>query len=73
MITQDQAIEIAKQEIQGKVEPQQDAPIKVELKDNRYIVVFEHINPPGTRGPDYDAKVTIDGNSGKVLEILGGS
>jgi hypothetical protein len=32
-----------------------------------------HYNPPGVRGADYDAEVTIDEQTGEVLKILGGS
>jgi len=72
MITQDEALKIARRAIKGKVTPQQDAPVEATLNNDQYIIVFVHINPPGRRGPDFDAKVTIDARSGKVLEILGG-
>lgn len=73
MITQDEAIEIAKKAIKGSITPQQNAPIEVELKNDQYIVVFVCIWPPGTRGPDFSARVTIDAHSGRVLEILAGA
>jgi hypothetical protein len=36
-------------------------------------VTFPHQNAPGVRGPDFDAQVTIDARTGKVLQILAGS
>jgi len=73
MITESVAIEIAQEAIVGKVEVQDENLVTVTLEGDRYIVTFERDNPPGVRGPDYDAKVTIDAESGDVLEILGGS
>ena len=73
MITRTEALDIARKAIEGSVVPQAGAPVDVQLADGRYTVVFTHILPPGTRGPDYDARVTIEASSGKVLEILGGS
>jgi uncharacterized membrane protein YkoI len=72
MTTKSEAIEIAKKAIEGKVKPQENCPITVERKKFRYIITFVHINPPGVLGPDYDAKVTIDVQTGQVLDILGG-
>ena len=71
MISQDRAIEIARKEIKGKLEPQPNTPIKTELKNNQYIVTFINIWPPGTRGPSFAARVTIDAQSGKVLNAIG--
>jgi hypothetical protein len=67
MVTRDDAIEIAKREAGTSVKP--DAPIKVRLKDNQYIVEFKYIWPPGTRGPSF-VRITIDARSGEVLERL---
>jgi len=72
MITEAEAISIAKNAIRGKVTPQEDAPIETELENERYVVTFVHVNPPDTLGPDFDAQVTIDANSGEVLNIIGG-
>lgn len=72
MITKHYAIEIARKAIDGKVDPQPGSPVTAELTDNRYTVIFVHLNAPGTHGADYDAKVSIDANSGEVLEVLGG-
>ena len=73
MITQDEAIKVAKKAIKGIIKPQKNAPIEVKLKNGQYIVVFVSVWPPGTLGPDFAAKVTLDASSGQVLEILGGA
>lgn len=73
MITEAEAIKIAEQAISGKLETQPGAPVKVTIEGEKYTVIFERINPPNTLGPDYDAKVTVDAETGEVLEILGGS
>lgn len=73
MITEDEAVAIARQAIEGKITPEEDAPIRVEWADNQVIVTFEVINPPGVRGPDFSAQVTIDAYTGEVLEILAGA
>lgn len=73
MLTSDEALAIARKAIAGKAELQKGAPVSVERKDGAYVVTFVHINPPGTRGPDYDARVTIDAETGKVTELLGAS
>ncbi len=73
MITEAEAIEIAKEAIEGKIQPQTDSPITVQHHEGRYIITFVHITPSDMLGPDYDARVTIDARTGAVLEILGGS
>ena len=71
MISEAEAIEIARRAIVGKVSLQEDAPIRVQRRRSRYTITFIHINAPGVRGPDYDARVTIDARTGEVYEILG--
>ena len=73
MITRDEAIEIAKKAIEDGIATVPDAPIEVAYQDDQAIVTFVCILPPGTRGPDYDAQVTMDACSGEVLEVLAGS
>jgi hypothetical protein len=72
MITKDRAIEIAERSIVGKARRQEGSPITVELNDGAYIVTFVHQNPPGVKGADYDARVTVDAKTGDVKEILVG-
>jgi len=71
MLTEAEAVKIAKGAIRGKVEVQSGAPIKIALQGNTYIIVFVHINPPGTVGPDFDAQVSVNAVSGtaKILRV----
>ena len=71
MLTEEECIEIARHAIAGKVDLQEGAPIKVERRDKKYIVTFVHNTPSHMLGPDYDARITIDAESGEVIEILG--
>ncbi len=73
MISEEVAVQIAKEAIVGKLTPQKDAPIETALIDDQYIVTFVMVLPPGTRGPDFSAQVTIDADSGDVLDILAGA
>ncbi len=73
MITTAEAIDIARKAAKGKAELDAHGPLTVNTINGRYVVTFVHVNPPGVRGADFDAKVTIDAHSGQVLEILGGS
>ena len=67
MISQDEAIDIARKEAGTSIKP--DAPVEAELKEGRYIVEFKSVWPPGTRGPDF-VRITIDANDGSVIERL---
>jgi hypothetical protein len=70
-IPESAALAIARNAIAGKVELQAGSPVTVVRRKNCYVVTFVHRLPPGVRGPDYDAEVTIDGRTGEVLEVLG--
>jgi len=72
MITESDAIDIAKKTIKSKATPQDGSPITSELKDNTYIITFIHKNPPGVKGADYDARVVIDVTTGEVKQFLVG-
>jgi hypothetical protein len=72
MISPDEAVEIARRATIGKATLQDRAPVRVERRRGRYVVTFVHEQPPGVRGADYDAQVTIDAEGGEVIEILGG-
>jgi hypothetical protein len=67
------AIEIARRSISGKVELSSTATTKVERDGNNYVVTFVRSVPAGVRTADYDARVTIDARTGKVVDVLGGS
>lgn len=69
-VTKEQAIEIARQDIKEVVSLQAGSPIRVEQSKDCWVVTFVHVLPPGTRGPDYDAQVTVDRTTGAVVKIL---
>ena len=73
MITQAEAIEIARKEIDGKIEIEENAPITAELKTNQYVITFGCNLPPDTLGPDYAAQVTVDAISGKIVSVMAGA
>jgi len=52
-----------------------DAPIEIVFrsKTNRYVVQFKTELPPGIRGADYHAQVTLDATTGKVIQVWAGS
>ncbi len=70
MISEEEAVKIATDAITPGIRPADDAVLATESDGDNWIVTWERILPPGTRGPDFDAKVTIDAQSGKVLTIL---
>lgn len=72
-ITKDEAVEIAREALTGKVDLPADASAEVECKDGVYVVVFPWRVVENVLGPDYHAKVTVDAERGEVLEILAGS
>jgi hypothetical protein len=72
------AIELARQAIVGKVQSDDDAPITVSRSRKPFwrtlvTVTFGTSLPAGTRGPDFAARVTLDGRSGEVKDIQAGS
>lgn len=73
MISEEAAVHAAREAIRGHVELSEGGEIRVEVEDERVIVEFRRPLVPGERGPDYDARVTLDAMSGEVLDILGGS
>jgi len=74
MITETEALAIARKAIEGKIEPEKGAPVKVEQQGDHYVVTFTHIpSSPNERGPDYAAQVTLDARTGKVLKVYAGS
>ena len=73
MISDDDAVAAARAALVGRVNPRPAAPVRVTREGARIIVEFGRLDPPGTRGPDYDARVSVDGESGRILAVLGGS
>jgi hypothetical protein len=72
-MTESQAIAKARQAIAGKITPQDGAPVQILRVDGNYVVTFVHVNPVGTRGPDFEARVHIDAETGEVVGLLAGS
>ena len=68
-----QAVEIARKAILGKVSLTSPERVTAERTGSHVVVTFWRSNPPGSLAPDYDGRVTNDGTTGDVLEILGGS
>jgi len=73
VISDDDAVAAARVALVGRVNPQPGAPVRVTREGAQIIVEFGRQDPPGTRGPDYDARVRLDAESGGILSILGGS
>jgi uncharacterized membrane protein YkoI len=73
MISKDEAIRIAREAIEGGVELSEGGGVEVVRQGEVYIVTFTRNDPPGRRGPDYDARVTINARTGEVIELLGSS
>jgi len=73
VISETRAIELARAACAGKAEIPAGVRPRVSLADGKYVVVFPADLPPGTRGADYHAKVTLDAKTGAVIEVLGGS
>jgi hypothetical protein len=71
-LSDDQAIEIARQATKGLVDVPDDAEAVVDKSAPHYVVTFPIHHPPGMRGADFYAQVSIDPQSGKVERILGG-
>jgi hypothetical protein len=67
------AVDAARKAIQGKVTLTQPGEVRVSDDGDRIVVEFTRRNAPGERGPDYEARVTLDARSGQVIEVLGGS
>lgn len=67
-----QAIALARQACAGKVAVPADVEPSVARRGDMVVVTFPTSLPPGTRGADYHARVTIDTSTGRVVEVLGG-
>lgn len=45
----------------------------IEMIEGNWVVTFPYPLEEGERGPDYYAQVTVDGDTGEVLQVLAGS
>jgi hypothetical protein len=70
MVTQPEALKIACRAIAHAVDRSRGGPVRIDVEPGRYVVTFNRSDPPGFRGPDYDARVVIDAATGEVLEVL---
>lgn len=71
MITQDEAVAIATAYIEGKVKISEGAQIVVQEIEDAFVVEWKVV--PVGRGPDFDARVTVDKKTGEVVEHMVGS
>lgn len=68
-ITEDKAVEIAKEAIKGKLRYDESGEIIVEQEEGQYIVTFPVKVRPHVLGPDYAARVWVDSETGRVSGI----
>jgi hypothetical protein len=68
MISEALAISKAREAIAGRITLQEGAPVEVRSQGGHYVVTFIHMNPPHTLGPDFDAQVHIDAETGELVE-----
>ena len=73
IVTRAEAIEIARRTIDGHIRISSDATLEVAESVDRFVIEWRRHHPPQVLGPDYDARVTVDRVTGKVLEFLVGS
>ena len=73
VISETRAVELARAACAGKAEIPAGVKPLVTNEGGRIVVVFPATLPPGTRGADWHAKVTLDAKTGAVIEVLGGS
>jgi hypothetical protein len=73
MIDREHAVEIAREAARRVLDVPDDCPVEVEETDGSILVRFLATNPPGIRGPDFHAQVTLDAETGETLEVLAGS
>lgn len=72
LISEDQAIDLARKAVGNSIKLQEKGEVKVELKGDQYIVTFVHKVLPGWRGAGYDAIVYLNVKTGHVEKVLGG-
>ncbi len=71
VITKNRAIEIARNAVSGVKLPG-DESISVALTDGRFVVTWKLQHERPFPSADYAAKVTVDAQTGEVLQVLGG-
>ena len=73
MITYDEAVSIARECALRSMRLKDGGPVEVRLEAAVYTVTFVHVMEKPILAPDYDARVTVDGNTGAVLKLQVGS
>ena len=72
-ISSARALEIARERIRGRADYDKRKPAQVRRLRGCYRVTFPFDLPKGALGPDYAARVTVDAETGEILQMLGGS
>jgi uncharacterized membrane protein YkoI len=70
--TEEQALAIAQQAIAGKITPRAGSSVQIVRRDDSWDVEWA-LAPEPRRGPDFEARVTIDAETGEVTSVLAGS
>ena len=73
IIPEREALRIAEEVIEGKVQRQPGSPATISFSGGVYTITFVHVNPPNTLGPDYDAQIKIDATTSEILNFKIGS
>jgi uncharacterized membrane protein YkoI len=72
-ISHEEAVLAARSAVRDHLTLSEGADVRIEEEDDRIVVEFGSPTPPGQRGPDYEARVTVNAQTGEVIDILGGS
>jgi hypothetical protein len=71
-LTDEQAINAALAAIEGKVSMPPGVVPRVERQAGHIVVTFPTSHPPGFRGADFHAQVTLHPDTGEIIQLLGG-
>jgi hypothetical protein len=71
-LTDQQAINAATAAIEGKVSVPPGVVPLVERQADRIVVTWPTSHPPGYRGADFHAQVTLHPDTGDITQLLGG-
>lgn len=71
-VTTNEAITIAAQACDGRIEINTNEAPLVTLTNEQIIVLFASTVPTNARGPGFAAKVTVDAKTAKVVQIIAG-
>jgi hypothetical protein len=68
-VSQEEAIRAARAVLVCNVELAPGGGVEVTRRGPFFVVTFTRNDPPGTRGPDHDARVLVDAHTGRVTEL----